>query len=52
MWCGGGVVVWCGGGVVFITDTNTTIGLHLVSLGCGNWSFYLTRDSAIGILVV
>ena len=26
----------CGGVVVFITDNNTTLGLHWVTLGCGN----------------
>ena len=36
VWCGGGVVVCCGGGVVFITDYNTTLRLHWVTLGCGN----------------
>ena len=35
VWCGGVVVWWCGG-VVFITDYNTTLRLHLVTLGCGN----------------
>ena len=32
-WCGGVVVWWCG---FFITDNNTTLGLHWVNLGCGN----------------
>ena len=37
VWCGGVVVVvwwwwWCG----FITDNNTTLRLHWVTLGCGD----------------
>ena len=39
-WCGGG-----GGGVVvvwfFFTDNNTTLGLHWVALGCGNFMRHL-----------
>ena len=31
-WCGGAVVWWCG----FLTDNNTILRLHWVTLGCGN----------------
>ena len=48
-----GLVVawWCGGGVVFLTLYNTTLRLHKVTLGCGNFIIFLFRSLFTGVVI-